>query len=61
LVSSFTRSISLRIAFNACCMSCNALLFILLFSNSLSVPSAFLHLTSVSTPPQESAARKFTV
>ena len=32
-VSSSTRSISLRIAFNACCMSCNALLFILLFSN----------------------------
>ena len=32
-VSSSTRSISLRIAFNACCMSCKALLFILLFSN----------------------------
>ena len=32
-VLSSTRSISLRIAFNACCMSCNALLFILLFSN----------------------------
>ena len=32
-VSSSTRSISMRIAFNACCMSCNALLFILLFSN----------------------------
>ena len=32
-VSSSTRSISLRMAFNACCMSCNALLFILLFSN----------------------------
>jgi len=32
-VSSSTRSISLRKAFNACCMSCKALLFILLFSN----------------------------
>ena len=32
-VSSSTRSISLRIAFNACCMSCKALLFILLFSD----------------------------
>ena len=32
-VSSSTRTISLRIAFNACCMSCNALLFILLFGN----------------------------
>ena len=32
-VSSSTRSISLRIAFNACCMSCKTLLFILLFSN----------------------------
>ena len=32
-VSSSTRSISLRMAFNACCMSCNALLFIQLFSN----------------------------
>ena len=28
-VSSSTRSIWMRIAFNACCMSCNALLFIL--------------------------------
>ena len=32
-VSSSTRSISLRIAFNACCTSCRALLFILLFSS----------------------------
>ena len=32
-VSSSTRAISLRMAFRACCMSCSALLFILLFSN----------------------------
>ncbi len=32
-VSLSTRSISLRIAFNACCMSSKALLFIQLFSN----------------------------
>ena len=32
-VSSSTRSISLRIAFNACYISCKALLFIQLFSN----------------------------
>ena len=33
-VSSFTRSISLRITFNDCCISCSVLLFIKLFSNS---------------------------
>ena len=32
-VTSSVRSISLRIAFKACCISCSALLFILLFSN----------------------------
>ena len=32
-VSSSTRSISPRMAFKPCCMSCSALLFILLFSN----------------------------
>ena len=32
-VSSSTRSISPRMAFRACCMSCSALLLIQLFSN----------------------------
>ena len=38
-VSSSVRSISLRMAFRACCMSCSALLFIQLFSNLQRVPS----------------------
>ncbi|MDA8995221.1 hypothetical protein N9H36_00620 [Planktomarina temperata] len=60
-VSSSTRSISLRMAFKACCISCSALLFIQLFSNLQIGVGKNHHLTSVSTPPKKSAARKFTV
>ena len=60
-VSSSTRSISLRIAFNACCMSCNALLFILLFSNEQNGVMQNHHLVSVSTWCLKTAALKFSV
>jgi len=60
LVLLSTRSILLRIAFNACCMSCDALLFILLFSNKHNGVMQNHHLTSVSTPLQKTAAREFT-
>ena len=58
-VSSSTRSISLRIAFRACCMSCNALLFILLFSNKQVGLVQNQHLISVSTWCLKAAALKF--
>ena len=58
-VSSSTRSISLRIAFNACCMSCKALLFILLFSNKQNGVMQNHHLGSVSTWRLKTAALKF--
>ena len=58
-VSSSTRSISMRMAFNACCMSCNALLFILLFSNKQVGVMQNHHLVSVSTWCLKTAALKF--
>ena len=58
-VSSSTRSISLRIAFKACCMSCNALLFILLFSNKQDGVMQNHNLVSVSTWCLKTAALKF--
>jgi len=58
-VSSSTRSISLRIAFNACCMSCKALLFILLFSNKQNGVMQNHHLGSVSTWCLKTVALKF--
>ena len=60
-VSSSTRSISPRMAFRTWCISCSALLFIQLFSNLQIVVGKNHHLTSVSTSPQKSSARKFAI